>query len=127
LFRILLAGDIALATQNDALISEMEAAFHLGIPDDDTLVGWAKTCNVSENFYLVSGEPGCMMDPLFEKIILQRMRGYGAWLRFAPLSEMLLYEWGKAEDFAAYDAMQQLITKVDGAMGQCSVFSAPQS
>ncbi len=125
LFRISLAGDIALSAGSDALVSEMEEAFRLGTPDNDTLIRWAGSCKDAESFYLVTGEPGCIMDALFHKIILQRIRDHGASVRFAPLSEMLLYEWKKADEFAAYGSMEQLIAKISTAMGQGSVFNAP--
>ncbi|MGI6169595.1 MAG: acyl-CoA dehydratase activase [Christensenellales bacterium] len=125
LFRISLAGDIALCAGNDALVSEMEEAFRLGIPDDTTLIRWAKGSNVAESFYLVIGEPGCMMNPLFHKIILQTIRDHGVAVRFAPLSEMLLSEWKNADGFAVYGSMAQLMARVSAAMGQGSVFGAP--
>lgn len=125
LFRVLLAGDIALCAEDDALVAEMEEAFGLGIPDDDTLIRWAGSCKHAESFYLVTGEPGCMMNPLFHKMILQTIRDRGVSVRFAPLSEMLLYEWKKAGEFTAYGSMEQLMARVSTAMGQSSVFDAP--
>lgn len=124
-FRILLAGDIALAAGNDALLSEMQEAFRSGIPDEDALARWAGTCRDSGDFLLVLGEPGCIFDALFQKTILGRMRSSNVLLRFAPLSEMLLLEWGKVDGFTAFNAMKQLIARVADAMGQCSVFSEP--
>lgn len=120
-FRILLAGDIALNAGSDELLAEMQEAFKLGIPDEDTLVRWAGSCRDSGDFLLIIGEPGCIFDELFQKTILQRMKSDDILLRFAPLSEMLLCERG--EDFAAFNSMKQLIARVSGAMGRCSVFS----
>ncbi len=120
LFRVLLAGDIALCAERDALVLEMEEAFRLGLPDDETLIRWAGSCNNAESFYLVTGEPGCVMNPLFHKNILQRIHDHGASVRFAPLSEMLLSEWENADD-----SIEWLIAKISSAMGEGSVFSAP--
>jgi predicted CoA-substrate-specific enzyme activase len=124
LFRILLAGDIALCAGSDILVSEMEEAFRQGIPDDDTLIRWAGSCKNTESFYLVTGEPGCIMNPLFHKLVLERVRDHGVSIRFAPFSEMLLYEWKKADGFPAHGGMEQLMTRVSAAMGQGSVFDA---
>lgn len=123
MFRILLAGDIALNSGSDALLPEMQETFQLGIPDEDTLVRWARTCGDTRDFLLVLGEPGCVFDALFQKTILQRMENANILLRYAPLSEMLLFEWGKVGDFTAFNSMKQLIARVAGAMGKCSVFS----
>lgn len=122
-FRILLAGDIALNAGSEELLAKMQEAFKLGIPEEDTLVHWAKNCRNSGDFLLVLGEPGCIFDALFQKTILQRMRSANILLRFAPFSEMLLSEWEKSKGFTAFTPMKQLITRVADAMGQCSVFS----
>ena len=124
-FRILLAGDIALTAGSDALLSEMQEAFRSGLPSEATLVQWAGTCRDSGDFLLVLGEPGCIFDALFQKTILQRIRHANVLLRFAPLSETLLLEWSEIDGFTAFNTMKQLIAKVAGAMGQCSVFSEP--
>ena len=120
-FRILLAGDIAVNAGRDALLDEMQEAFKLGILDEDTLVRWAENCRDSRDFLLVLGEPGCIFDAHFQRTILQRMKNDKILLRFAPLSEMVLFEWGN--DFTAFNSMKQLIGRVASAMGKCSVFS----
>jgi len=122
-FRILLAGDIALNAGSDALLSKIQQAFQLGIPDEDTLVRWAGSCRDSGDFLLVLGEPGCIFDSFFKKTILQRMENDNIKLRFAPLSEMLLLEWGKIDKFTSFNSMKELMARVSDAMGKCSVFS----
>ncbi|MGI6238143.1 MAG: acyl-CoA dehydratase activase [Christensenellales bacterium] len=125
LFRISLAGDIALCAGSDALVLEMAETFRIGIPDDDTLIRWAGSCKDAESFYLVTGEPGCIMNPLFQRIILQRMQEQGALVRFAPFGEILLSEWKKADGFTTYGSMERLVASVSAAMGRRSVFDAP--
>jgi predicted CoA-substrate-specific enzyme activase len=122
-FRILLSGDIALNSGNDALLLEMKEAFRVGIPDDETIIHWAGCCKDPGEFLLVLGEPACILDSLFHKTILQRIRDDSISLRFTPLSEMILFEWSKKDGLSRFKSMKDLLTKVDKAMGKASVFS----
>jgi predicted CoA-substrate-specific enzyme activase len=93
LFRILLAGDIALHSGSGDLAYVMEAAFDGGLPDDETLLRWTRSSRGDDKRVLITGEPWCIHNALFQNMIIERIRAVGVRVAFAPVSEMLLFEW----------------------------------
>ncbi|MDR2434390.1 MAG: acyl-CoA dehydratase activase [Treponema sp.] len=92
-FRILLAGDIALYSVSGDLARVMEAAFATGLPDDETLLRWARSNRGDGNRVLITGEPWCIHNALFQNTVIEQVRAAGLDVAFAPVSEMLLFEW----------------------------------
>jgi hypothetical protein len=59
-FRILLAGDMALHSGSGDLACVMEEAFAKGLPDDQTLFRWARSSRRDGSYILIIGEPWCV-------------------------------------------------------------------
>jgi predicted CoA-substrate-specific enzyme activase len=123
LFRILLAGDIALHSGSGDLACVMEAAFTSGLPDDATLLRWARSSRGDSNCILITGEPWCIHNALFQKMIMEQARAAGFRVAIAPLSEMLLFEWQNQGPSKNTDKMEKLLYDIAGAMEPCHIFS----
>jgi hypothetical protein len=122
-FRILLAGDIALHSGSGDLARIMEAAFAAGLPDDGTLLHWARSSRRDGNRVLITGEPWCVYNALFQSMIVEQVRAVGMRVTFAPVSEMVLFEWQSCGPSNITGKLETLLYDIAGAMEPCRVFS----
>ncbi|MDR2553497.1 MAG: hypothetical protein LBD31_10095 [Treponema sp.] len=123
-FRILLAGDIALHINDDRLLQTMETVFANGLPDDKTLVQWARTNHESKKSILFTGEPWCMHNGLFQSIIVKQIQAAGFDTVFAPLSETVLFDLHKQRRSKTVKGLEELMYNAAQALGNNSPFSA---
>jgi hypothetical protein len=123
LFRMLLAGDIALHSGSGDMAHIMEAAFAAGLPDDETLLRWARSSRGHGNCILITGEPWCIHNALFQSKIVEQVRAVGMRVVFAPVSEMLLFEWQIRGPAEITGKLEKLLYDIAGVMEPCRVFS----
>jgi predicted CoA-substrate-specific enzyme activase len=123
LFRILLAGDIALHSGSGDLARVMEAAFAAGLPDDETLLRWARSSRGDSKRILITGEPWCIHNALFQNTALEQVRAAGLRVAFAPLSEMLLFEWQSLCPSKNTGKLETLRDAVACIMEPCRLFA----
>jgi hypothetical protein len=123
-FRVLLAGDIALHSGSDDLARVMEAAFESGQVGDEALLRWALSSRIEGKRILITGEPWCIHNALFQRLIVEQTRSAGLSAAFAPVSEMVLFEWQRGETVKAAKDLELLMNDVSRAMQPCSPFAA---
>jgi hypothetical protein len=123
LFRILLAGDIALHSGSGDLTHIMEAAFDAGLPDDETLLQWARSSRKDSNCVLITGEPWCVYNALFQSVIIKQVQAAGMRVTFAPVSEMVLFEWQRQGPSKITGKLEALLYDITSVMDTCRIFS----
>ncbi|MFP3155013.1 acyl-CoA dehydratase activase [Lachnospiraceae bacterium ZAX-1] len=127
LFAVFLAGDILLCTEaskQEQFLSKMKKSFASGLPIKENFFAWARSANSGKNaqFILCAGEPACFLNPLFYGELKTRCQKAGYTLRYAPLSELLLFE--QAENGAWAKAKEGLLRQISGKLGFGSPFAA---
>jgi predicted CoA-substrate-specific enzyme activase len=123
LFRILLAGDIALCSGSGDLARVMEKAFAMGLPDDEALLRWAHSSREDGDRILITGEPWCIHNAFFQKTIIEQVRSAGLYVTFAPVSEMILFEWQSPGPSKNTGKLEKLLYEIAGVMEPCHIFS----
>jgi hypothetical protein len=124
LFHILLAGDIALHINDERLLQAMQTVFANGLPEDNTLVQWAHTKREHKKSILFTGEPWCIHNHLFKRIIAKQIHKAGLSAAFAPLSEMLLFDWYHQKRSKTVKRLENLMYRAAHPLGNNSPFSA---
>jgi hypothetical protein len=123
LFRILLAGNMALHSGSGDLACVMEAAFAKGLPDDETLFRWARSSRRDDDRILIIGEPWCLYNAIFQSMIVEQVRAAGMRVAFSPVSEMLLFEWQSRVPSKITGKLETLLHEITGVMEPCRIFS----
>ncbi len=126
IFSVFLAGDILLCAptaKQGQLLSKMQKAFTSGVPTDANFIAWARFAGSDKNakFILCGGEPACFLNPLFRGELEVRCEKSGYALRYAPMSELLLFE--QAENGARAKAKESLLQQVSGILSVGSPFA----
>jgi predicted nucleotide-binding protein (sugar kinase/HSP70/actin superfamily) len=124
LFRILLAGDIAINSNSTGLLQTMQAAFRNKLPNDETLLQWAKDSRQNSKYILFIGEPWCIHNDLFRRIIVEPIQTAGLHTAFAPFSEMLLFERHHQKRSRIVKNLKKLMCSAAQGLGKNSVFSS---
>jgi predicted CoA-substrate-specific enzyme activase len=127
MFAVFLAGDILLCAQTakrDRILTKMQKAFAVGIPTDENFIAWAGLASgdKSVKYILCAGEPACFLNPLFRSELEARCEKAGYALRYAPLSELLLFE--QAESGLQTKAKEALLLRVSGTLNYGSPFAS---
>jgi predicted CoA-substrate-specific enzyme activase len=122
LFRVLLAGDIALHSDTVNLVDTMKSAFQKKLPDNETLIQWSANCRTDGDFILIIGDPWCIHNFLFQDMIVKKIQSAGFRVRFAPFSEMLLFDWQLRKSSKVLGSFEQLMRDVSCAIGTSSAF-----
>ncbi len=126
LFAISLAGDIMLcapASKQAKLLSEMRAAFTFGLPAEKDFFKWAQftSGDINSKFILCAGEAACFLNPMFRGELAAHCEKAGYTRRYAPLSELLLFEM--MENGALSKVKEALLRRVSAALGAGSPFA----
>jgi hypothetical protein len=130
LFAVSLAGDIMLGTpvsKQVQLLAKMRAAFASGLPAERDFIRWAQFASGHGNskYILCAGEAICFLNPLFHGELEAHCEKDGYTLRYAPLSELLLFEM--MENGSRAKAKETLLGRVSAALGPGSPFTQPMS
>jgi predicted CoA-substrate-specific enzyme activase len=123
LFRILLAGDIAINSNSTGLLQTMQATFRSKLPNDETLLQWARDSRQNSKYILFIGEPWCIHNNLFRSIMVKQIETAGLCAAFAPFSEMLLFEGPQQKRSRNVKGFEKLMYNVAQALGENSAFS----
>jgi predicted CoA-substrate-specific enzyme activase len=122
-FRVLLAGDIAMHINHAGLFQTMKTVFAKGLPNDETLLQWAQTGRKTGKCILFIGEPWCIHNNLFNSIIVRQIQDAGLQAVYAPFSETLLFELCRQTRSMGAKSLEKLMCAAARALGKNSVFS----
>ena len=127
MFAAFLAGDILLcapSAKRMQLLAKMQNTFASGLPSDEDYITWAGLVKRDKNakFILCTGEADCFLNPLFRNELESRCENAGYTLRYAPLSELLLFE--QAENGLRSEAKETLLGRVSYTLGYGSPFAS---
>jgi hypothetical protein len=130
LFSVSLAGDIVLCApvSNQAeLFAKMRVVFAAGLPTERDLIKWAQIAsgNGNSKYILCAGEAACFLNPLFRGELEAHCEKGGYTLRYAPLSELLLFEM--MENGSRAITKEALLKRVSSILGPGSPFAQSMS
>ena len=126
IFAVSLAGDIMLCAsglKQEKLLEEMRKAFAFGLPSEKDFIRWAQYArgDLTSNYILCVGETACYLNSLFRSEAEAICEKNGYTLRYAPLSELQLFEM--MEKGVHTKAKEALIRQVSSALGAGSPFA----
>lgn len=126
LFSIFLAGDIILCAPKSIqgnLLKKIKKTFLSGTPTERDFIDWASfsTYKSDSKYILCGGEPECFLNSLFRETIETCCEKSNYSIKYAPLSEMLLFEM--IENGIKVLEKESIIQKVSNVLGNASPFS----